>query len=463
MKYRLLFYACCCSIIAYGQKSFEIEKLTPPKNSLTEKSRAALLQELVLKDANLESTPSNITAYQPLKKIVATGRFNDSLVNYGYHSFFDGMYAAYSDHRPFVLSPDMVWLLIVQGFSQHVNNNAEALRHLFVTHTGSQTLIVRNDSIDLDNPNSPWEHVFPAFTRQIASNTSPELVQALTSDFSTTTATSRLTSQIVIMDAMKKYFSYVVMVVGCGIPRITLEGTPADWERLLKKTQTLKKYRLDWWINELEPLLKQFAAASKGRIDKDFWRNMFKYHLDGGAYQSKAIDGWFIKFFPYDKNGKRNNLDSLKGSFNLPDEIAKVDLEYQFIDASGTVHKTPLEIWAGFWGLEQNRATFALKPQLGWIVKRKDRINALVLDHFKQQADHTIAIRVSRVPDEILQLKTINTLRMEFSGNIIIPDALKNVQIKKLILRGQIDEKEADRIRSMFPQTELNFPFIKAL
>ena len=48
----------------------------------------------------------------------------DSLVLwYGAHPFFYGMYEAYADHRPFVLSPDMVWMLISQGFSHHINAN----------------------------------------------------------------------------------------------------------------------------------------------------------------------------------------------------------------------------------------------------------------------------------------------------------------------------------------------------
>ena len=60
----------------------------------------------------------------PLWKVEPQGNmlsFNvdaDSLVlRYGTHPFFYGMYEAYASHRPFVLSPDMVWMLISQGFS----------------------------------------------------------------------------------------------------------------------------------------------------------------------------------------------------------------------------------------------------------------------------------------------------------------------------------------------------------
>lgn len=55
------------------------------------------------------------------------------------------MYQAYADHRPFVLSPDMIWLLISQGFAQHVNANHESLRKYFVDFSGKQSLVVQSN------------------------------------------------------------------------------------------------------------------------------------------------------------------------------------------------------------------------------------------------------------------------------------------------------------------------------
>lgn len=84
---------------------------------------------------------------------------------------------------------------------------------------------------------------------------------------------------------------------------------------------------------------------------------MFKYHSQEKYGAPKIIDGWIVKFFPYDKNDKPNNLNELKGSNNLPEEIVKVDLKN--IEVSGDSTKTtPLELWAGFIGLEQNSKDF---------------------------------------------------------------------------------------------------------
>ncbi len=43
------------------------------------------------------------------------------------------------------LSPDMIWLLISQGFAHYVNAHAEELRPLLVSHDAKKKLNVRDD------------------------------------------------------------------------------------------------------------------------------------------------------------------------------------------------------------------------------------------------------------------------------------------------------------------------------
>ncbi len=56
------------------------------------------------------------------------------------HPLAAAVHYAFSEHRPLILSPDVVWLTIAQGFAQHVNANAETLRRRFVRHQGVRTL-----------------------------------------------------------------------------------------------------------------------------------------------------------------------------------------------------------------------------------------------------------------------------------------------------------------------------------
>ncbi|MBO9592483.1 MAG: DUF4419 domain-containing protein [Niabella sp.] len=442
--------------------TFEIEQLEPPTHILAETPDSVLYRNLFSLDANkVSKNPASLIEINQ-RSVVAHSVLPEKLVTYGYHSFFDGVYRAYADHRPLVISPDMIWLLIAQGFSQHINHNAEKYRKLFVAHSGQATLIVRNDAIRLDDANSPWEQVFPEFTRQIAAYTGPELIHTLTANFSTTTATSRISSQITIMDAMKSYFEYVVFMVGCGIPRVTLEGTPADWEAVYKKANSLKKYDLDWWLKELDPVLTQFIAASKGQVDKDFWRNLFKVHKAGKPYQSDKIDGWFVKFFPYTRDGKRNDLQTLAGSAGLPDEIVKVPLLHVAQLSDGSTVQTPLELWTGFVGLQQHRQQFTLKPETGWMIKKKAGAEKEIQNDLERQLSgpaggtgFPVEIRVTTIPDAILHLKKINNLSVTFTDSIRIPDAMGKIAIERLALRGKISPAETQRLKQLFINTNL--------
>ena len=54
----------------------------------------------------------------------------------------NGFYTAHTNHYPIRIKPDDIWLLIVQAFSHHVNNNSEELRNMFVNFDGKKELIV---------------------------------------------------------------------------------------------------------------------------------------------------------------------------------------------------------------------------------------------------------------------------------------------------------------------------------
>ena len=50
------------------------------------------------------------------------------------HPFLGAVHTAFAEHRPLVLSPDVVWLTILAGVTQHVRLSAERLRDRFVRH-----------------------------------------------------------------------------------------------------------------------------------------------------------------------------------------------------------------------------------------------------------------------------------------------------------------------------------------
>ena len=65
---------------------------------------------------------------------------NDRLIYFGDHTIFEGLYQAYVNHCPIVLTPDIFWLLIIQGFTRHVEFNSEKLRDKFVDFQGKKRI-----------------------------------------------------------------------------------------------------------------------------------------------------------------------------------------------------------------------------------------------------------------------------------------------------------------------------------
>ncbi len=343
------------------------------------------------------------------------------------------------------------------GFCAHVTNNAEELRSMFVNFKGKTKLVVENDSIRLNDPNSPWEKVFPEFTKMIGENTGQEIINTLTPNFTTTTPVDKIAAEITIMDAMKEYFEYYVETMICGIPKITLEGTPADWQKLLDKARDLRKYKLDWWIDEIEPPLKQFIRAINGHIDTAFWRNIFKQHTLTTYGRPTIIDGWILKFFPYYKDGSRSRFTSIGSSENLTNEMVTVDLTHIFNNRIKN-ETTLLELWAGFVGVKEDIKSLGLRPSTGWMVRKKDTARVALrkaISAYSGEKGTTIDITVETIPREILELKDIFELDIHFLGDIIIPDELAHCNIEMLNLYGKVTPTEEIRIQKLFTKTDV--------
>lgn len=434
-----------------GGITFQVEELSKPENLLPVTSYQKICELLRESDLKLQN-PSEDTL-----SIVAKSDIADSLVYFGARPFFNGIYKAYAEHRPYVLSPDMIWLLICQGFAQHVAANKEALRDYFVDFEGSTSLVIVSDDIPLTAPAERWEAIFPQFTAQLAQNTKNNIIQTLSADFSTTTNVERMASQITIMKAMENYFEYIVVYVGCGIPEITLLGTTEDWKLILDKTKQLARYDLGWWVDEMVPILEQFVKTSKGKVNKKFWMNMFKYHDSKKAYEPGKSDGWILKFFPYDKNGNRNNMVELEGTGNLPNETVKVDLKYIEITLDGKQEETMLELLAGFVGAEQDEATFALTPRIGWMISRKEAGSEAQQNELEEKgySGFRTRMRLNKIPDALLEVPFFRRLEIEFIDEINIPDEMGKMDIRSLTLTGKTTPAEIERIKKMFPETNL--------
>ncbi len=292
------------------------------------------------------------------------------------HPFVEAIHMAYDRHLPLELGPDDVWLCIAQGFGLHVNENAEALRHKFVRHQGKVVIKVQRDEFVRGASDNDWNGVFAEFSDQIAAHIGKQR-DLVVANFSTTGAVERAASQVVLMSAMQKYFEYRMMTM-CGIPRITLLGTTEDWKSVRTRAAVLGEYDLGFWVDALLPVLDEFVAASQGKINRDFWRSIYKLeHESGGPY----ISGWMPVFFPYivdegdstmvsiSNKGwmrayKKDPYDARMTTDCFPRSLSVAPFIWEYLGA-----EIPMEFLAGFMAVSQHPETGALRPAIGWAIR----------------------------------------------------------------------------------------------
>lgn len=316
--------------------------------------------------------------------VEACSDYRGTLVSCRFHPLVAATWAAFNDHRPLVLSPDVIWLTIAQGLAIHINEHPERLRPLFVSHPGKRTLTIRRDDFVKGSPENPWGEVIDEFRRQIGAQVGPRH-GLIVADFSTTGAVERVASEVVLMDAMKSYFEFKFLS-RCGIPTITLEGTLGDWRTIRARLDEFDDLDLAWWTSVLRPILDQFVKAASGRPDRAFWQSIFKENnRSGGPY----FTGWLTRLFPYlqyaefepepsfRRTGRRiNHVNPFReagtddGRFrgmtakDLPSPLSRAAFKWEYLD-----RELDYEFIAGMIGIEQDHQTMGLRPGIGWAVR----------------------------------------------------------------------------------------------
>ncbi|BBM86595.1 DUF4419 domain-containing protein [Candidatus Uabimicrobium amorphum] len=302
-----------------------------------------------IKDHWTKSLAKNIKKWK-LGEIEAYSQTKKDVYYTAFHPMMAMLNRAYDNHMAISISPDMMWLMIVQGLAKHIQENEQQLRTHFVDHKGKKVITVRRDDFVLGEEND-WRGVFAEFSEQIAQSTKGDIAKVVVSEFSTTTVDTKAAFEIALMDSMKNYYSYRVMT-RCGIPKVTLEGTPKDWETILHKTQKLKKYGLQEWVDSMTPVLQKLLDTANGKIDRHFWKNIYKKNNASGGCD---INGWIIKFFPDVFSYRHIKIN------DVPSGISQVNFIWQYED-----QKLNMTFLSGFLGVEVKDKL--LCPHIGWAV-----------------------------------------------------------------------------------------------
>lgn len=303
------------------------------------------------------------------------------------HPIIEGYYKAYADHIPISLNADILWNLIVQGFCHHIDQNSEKLRDKFVQFEGQKKISVDGDeeAIELITKEG-WENTFDEFVNKIKEHVGDNIINIFTPKFTTTNHIIQVSSQIAIMSAFKNYFQFIRMYGGCGFPYINLQGSLDDYLQLKVKTQALKGYDIDDWIQELIIIIDKIIETKKGKIDKNFWNNIIKNKdikepgLSGDMEIVEYIDGWLLNFYPYYQSNDKpssNNRFIKRKVFNKPIRVKDIkDLPEDLVEVPLIMHNketgkdTELTVKSGVLGMIQEKNGL-IKPEIGYYIANK--------------------------------------------------------------------------------------------
>ena len=293
-----------------------------------------------------------------------------------------GFYTAHCKHYPIRIKPDDIWLLILQAFSNHVNANPEKLRELFVDFEGKKALKViytgKSSLKDIDK--KTLEDFSVQINEQMKKFLGEEIIQILTSDFSTTNYDSLIVSKLTIMGAFQKYFDYEMGMLICGIPYIILEGTADDYQKIKEKAQKLRRFEFDWYINRIISHIQKMIDAKMGKVDNNYFRNIIQRNevkgmIGNGCLRPKdamlsEINGWILDFFAYEKDKKNNfkRFDEKSLEVRQFYRLVTQMLNVPFTIKEETTDKTyKMNYIVGFIGCDQNEKKEVF-PVQAWVV-----------------------------------------------------------------------------------------------
>ena len=250
------------------------------------------------------------------------------------NGFVGSVHAAFSNHVDFVLNPNDIWLVIAQNISAHINANAEKFRSTIVDFEGKQTITIDHDGLVMGNDANTWHHVFPEFQKAIASLIKDSSVaDRMVPEFSNSTPIELNCFRIALMDMCKNYFDYRVRT-RCGIPNIYIDGTKADWEKIVDNINyLLPKFELSFWLPKLTNILNKIISTFDGDVDTRFYSSFYKYQSMSGG---DTVDGWITDLFIYisDESAgiipKKDTLYSAMGTDNFISSVSVVPFIWEY-------------------------------------------------------------------------------------------------------------------------------------
>lgn len=163
-----------------------------------------------------------------------------------------------------------------------------------------------------------------------------------------------------------------------------------------------------------------------------------------------TVDGWFLKFFPYCKDGRTPDKVSIEESM-LAERVSVPFILRKYDSLGNLIEETKMKMTAGMIGVSEDRDTYALTPKFGWFISRDDSDNNL-LKKLKDEAEYgDIHLRVEKVPEMLKEIPYIHYLWLDFTDKVYLPEWMDDIKIDCLTITGMVTRKDMKDIQRRFP------------
>ena len=295
-----------------------------------------------------------------------------------------------------------------------INENSERIRYKFVDFKGKKNISIEIGINLFTASDEQWNSVIEKLLNETLKNIkiNETIIDKFNKKFSTSTFESEIANNTTILSSFKKYFVYS-MFGTCGIPKITIEGTIEDWELLYEKIIELGNLdeEIIFWTDELKIIIKKIIDTLQTKEpDINFFKNIVQNVDRSKECKTDIINGWIIKFIPYDVDNKKCDFKS--PHFNglkidqLPTQIVNLPFSLINLNKRGKFNNYDAEIYTGFFGVKQDTETLSIKPIIGYaIVEVKDKEK---VEQKEREEQIKINLAVRQIEREMNNRKNFN-------------------------------------------------------
>ena len=198
-----------------------------------------------------------------------------------HRNYLDYLGECWRQHYGVVISPTILWNMVLSNLAFEVNKNPETYHKYFTESNDKQEIIVQQGGhlIDVSLLIAELQHRIPS---NILDDCFPE--------FTTDTKNSKIANYTAFLDMVSPYYNYGMLL--CGIPKVKILGEKVDWLKFMMLlgvfTTALPECR-----EYLIGVANNVAAISDETCD---YSKLFSLQECGSGSQLE-VSGWIRDFF----------------------------------------------------------------------------------------------------------------------------------------------------------------------